>query len=99
MSKKRIIAIITIIVLLFAAGISVGVFLYGRAETQATEGNQASDQNQDDVENQGSQDSLIQGNTHNNNDNEVTNPVDNETVEYIASYKINRRCCISRILK
>ena len=48
MSKKRIIAIVSIIVLLFAAGISVGVFLYGRGETEATEGSsQASnDQNQ-----------------------------------------------------
>lgn len=52
MSKKRIIGIITIIVLLFAAGISVGVFLYGRGETEAVNGSQTTDQNQADDENQ-----------------------------------------------
>ena len=46
MSKKKIIAIVSIIVLLFAAGISVGVFLYGRGETEATEGNQTTEQDQ-----------------------------------------------------
>ena len=55
MSKKKIIAIVSIIVLLFAAGISVGVFLYGRGESAAvdgsqeqgtTDGNQVADGNQ-----------------------------------------------------
>ena len=46
MSKKSIIAIITIIALLFVAGISVGVFLSSRGETQATDGNQTTEQNQ-----------------------------------------------------
>lgn len=49
MSKKKLIAIIAIIVLLFAAGISVGVFLYGRAETQATDGNQTTEETQTDT--------------------------------------------------
>ena len=55
MSKKRIISIVTIIELLFATGISVGVFLYGRGESAAvdgsqvqgtTDGNQGTDGNQ-----------------------------------------------------
>ena len=64
MSKKRIIALITVIVLLFAAGISVGVFLYTRGTTQAADGTQPTDQNQGT---DGTQ-------TGDNNENPVTNP-------------------------
>ena len=73
MSKKKLIAIITIIVLLFAAGISVGVFLYGRAETQATDGNQTIDQNQVSDGNQDIQGTLADGNAD-NSENSATNP-------------------------
>ena len=74
MSKKKIIAIITIIVLLLAAGISVGVFLYGRAETQATDGSQTTDQNQDSGGNQDIEGTLADGNVQ----NPVTNPEESE---------------------
>ena len=64
MSKKRIIAIITVIVLLLAAGISVGIFLSSRGETQATDGNQVTDGKQPT---DGTQ-------TGENNQNQTTNP-------------------------
>jgi len=72
MSKKRIIAIITIIVLLFAAGISVGVFLYGRAETEATEGSENITTNENEVadNNQDIDGTLAEGNVQSNENNE-----------------------------
>ena len=75
MSKKRIIAIITVIVLLFAAGISVGVFLHGRGETEATDGNQVADGNETSDGNQVS-DGAQTG--EDNNENSTTNPDEGE---------------------
>lgn len=42
LSKKTIIAIVTIIVLLFIAGLSVGIFLADKGKTEAVDGNQTS---------------------------------------------------------
>lgn len=87
MSKKRIIALITVIVLLFATGVSVGVFLYTRGTTQAADGNQTTDQipNEDDQvdnENPATPDDNIPNidNENANTNNETTNNVvDNNT--------------------
>ena len=73
MSKKKIIAIVSIIVLLFAAGISVGVFLYGRGESSAVDGSQVqgtTDQNQPDDGNQSIEGTLADGNAQETNPNE-----------------------------
>lgn len=74
MSKKSIIALITVIVLLFAAGISVGVFMYTKGTTQAADGTQTTDQNQvadgNNQVNNGTQ-------TGENNENPITTPDNN----------------------
>ena len=70
MSKKNIIAIIAIVVLLFIAGLSVGMFLYNNAQTEAVEGNQVIDQNQ--VADGNQTETEVQGNE--NNENSITNP-------------------------
>ena len=73
MSKKKIIAIISIIVLLFAAGISVGVFLYGRAESEATDGNQIQGTPEQDKDADGNQSTdQIQTDNSASNPNEGT---------------------------
>ena len=46
LSKKTIIAIVTIIILLLIAGLSIGIFLADQGETEAVDGNQVVDQNQ-----------------------------------------------------
>ena len=81
MSKKKIIAIVTVIVLLLAAGISVGVFLHNRGESEAADGSQVVDGN---LPTDGTQ-------TGENDENPTTNPDagnendgeagDNETVD------------------
>ena len=87
MSKKRIIALITVIVLLFAAGISVGVFLYTRGTTQAADGTQPTDQNQvADGENQTTD--VTQ--TGDSNENPVTNP---DKCEFVSWNKpVEKKC-------
>ena len=76
MSKKSIIALITVIVLLFAAGISVGMFLYTRGTTHATEDGQTTEQDQvSDGENQ----SIDETQTGENNDNTSTPEENNNT--------------------
>ena len=80
MSKKKIIAIVSIIVLMFTAGISVGVFLYGRGESAAVDGSQVdatTDQNQ---ENDGNQ-SIIGDQTDDNNENLEQGDENTETPE------------------
>lgn len=84
MSKKRIIAIVTIIVLLFVAGISVGVFLYSRGTTQAADGNQENEQNQVADGNQEIEGTLADGKNpitqQETGDEEIT-PPDDGTVD------------------
>lgn len=46
LGKKTIIAIIAVIVLLFIAGISVGIFLADKGSSEAVDGNQVADVNQ-----------------------------------------------------
>lgn len=76
MSKKRIIALITVIVLLFATGISVGVFMYTRGTAQATNETQSTDQNQvADGNNQ--LNNGTQAGENNENQNPVTTPDNN----------------------
>ena len=94
MSKKRIISITTIIVLLFVTGIAVGVFLYGREETQATGENQTIDENQvtdgnqstdkiqpgeNSTQDQESPDKLITPGEEAVGNNETVENVDNQT--------------------
>ena len=50
-SKKTIIAIVTVIVLLFIAGLSVGIFLADKGSTEAVDGNQSSSETQTAEEN------------------------------------------------
>ncbi len=77
MSKKSIIAIITVVVLLFIAGISVGVFLYTRGETAAVDGDQTSTTTPEQ-ENDGNR--PVDGDQTENNDNSDTDPnIGNET--------------------
>lgn len=45
LGKKTIIAIIAVIVLLFIAGISVGIFLADKGSSEAVDGNQVADVN------------------------------------------------------
>lgn len=80
MSKKRIIALITVIVLLFAAGISVGVFLYTKGTTQATDGNQTTDQS----ENPEDEEQVVDRNPVNSDDNTATTG-DNENTNNEAT--------------
>ena len=86
MSKKKIIAIVTVIVLLLAAGISVGVFLHNRGESEAADGSQIVDGN---VPTDGTQTGENATNPNDDGDNNVTPPEqdnaseagDNETVD------------------
>ena len=77
MNKKNIIAIIAIVVLLFIAGLSVGIFLYDSGETEAVDGNQIVDENQNNDENQvdGSQ---VEGNDQSSEDNEQSENIDSQ---------------------
>ncbi len=74
LSKKTIIAIVTIIVLLLIAGLSIGIFLADQGETEAVDGNQVVDQNQTGDDNQ-----VVDG-SQTDGDNEEQ-PGDNEQEE------------------
>ena len=78
-SKKTIIAIVTVIVLLFIAGLSVGIFLADKGSTEAVDGNQSSSETQTAEENKTSD---IQNSEENKTaENNAITGSDNETVE------------------
>ena len=90
LSKKTIIAIVAIIVLLFVAGLSVGIFLADKGSTEAVDGNQtvaeenqttdgeqATDENQNDDENQTDENQTADADQADGNNQEENN--DNQT--------------------
>ena len=77
LSKKTIIAIVAIIVLLFIAGLSVGIFLADKGRTEAVDGNQTvAEENQTTDGNQATDGE----NQEENNNNQTTTPDNNGTV-------------------
>lgn len=78
-SKKTVIAITLIIVLLFIASISVGIFLANKGSTEAADGNQVSGETQIAEENQPSESK--EANTEDNNENVRENNTNNNVAE------------------
>ena len=58
-SKKTIIAIAIVIVLLFIAGLSVGIFLADKGRTEAVDGNQSIGESQTTEENKNSDELMV----------------------------------------
>ncbi len=77
-SKKTIISIVLVIVLLFIAGLSVGIFLADKGSTEAVDGNQSSSETQQTTEENNSEQ---ENNDNNNVENNTTdeNNTENNT--------------------
>ena len=88
MSKKKIIAIVTIIVLLFAAGISVGVFLYGRGETSAADGSQVQGTTDSNQPNNGTQQPTEGTQTGDGDEQQGNVDSENQTTEHVAGDEV-----------
>jgi len=77
-SKKTIIAIAIVIVLLFIAGLSVGIFLADKGRTEAVDGNQSIGESQTTEENKNSDENKANGDQNaNENKTGENNVVDN----------------------
>ena len=77
-SKKTIIAIAIVIVLLFIAGLSVGIFLADKGRTEAVDGNQSIGESQTSEENKNSDENKANGDQNaNENKTGENNVVDN----------------------
>ena len=82
-SKKTIIAIVTVIVLLFIAGLSVGIFLADKGNTEAVDGNQSSSETQTaEKDNSSEEENNVANNVQNSDENNTdennnTNAADN----------------------
>ena len=72
-SKKTIIAIVTVIVLLFIAGLSVGIFLADKGRTEAVDGSQSSSETQTAEENKANEDNTTANDNENTENNTVAN--------------------------
>ena len=69
-SKKTIIAIVTVIVLLFIAGLSVGIFLADKGSTEAVDGNQSSSETQTaEKDNSSEEENNVANNVQNSDEN------------------------------
>ena len=76
-SKKTIIAIVTVIVLLFIAGLSVGIFLADKGRTEAVDGSQSSSETQTAEENKANEDNTTANDNENTENNTVANNNEN----------------------
>ena len=84
-SKKTIIAIAIVIVLLFIAGLSVGIFLADKGRTEAVDGNQSIGESQTTEENKNSDENKANGDQNaNENKTGENNVVDNNENNQVA---------------
>ena len=84
-SKKTIIAIVTVIVLLFIAGLSVGIFLADKGSTEAVDGSQSSSETQTAEENKANEDNTTANDNENTENNAVANNNENTENNTVAN--------------
>ena len=84
-SKKTIIAIVTVIVLLFIAGLSVGIFLADKGRTEAVDGSQSSSETQTAEENKANEDNTTANDNKNTENNTVANNNENAENNTVAN--------------